>query len=805
METHSIINEHISKNVFSGFSLTIHLKDQLGMPKGYDEKINNKEVFLWISEGGEREDKDLRPLNHFHNPITNRGLTAFDYSAFSWATLPAGTQSPESYSWNDVRACYYNALTYKDKFSRDMNYARTFRGIGQIMHLVQDMSVPAHTRNDAHLSFLDFGGDDYELWAKINIKDPEQLNTYSVSYFGKNDYSFLIPNLFDTDQFTGANPDITIQPAIGLAEYTNANFLSADTIFTDFSHPAYSYMIERIEPDSVSGKDILYLEKTGIGENVDYFAKATNFYNYLPANYKLLALTTNDAKVHRSYAAHLMPRAIGYSAQALSCFFRGKLDATVSQNSIKVKNSSNETMIGGQFELYYDNSGDERNLLVTSEVAELISGAEQTFSFTPPQDVKSYMLVYRGTLGNEASAVIGKYIPNGEYVVITVNLVSNPYISGEALTKSVSMVWNPAGNNLERAPVDSTDSGFQQWYQSRTVVGTNMFGSRIDCGTKILGNREPGTNDSPIGSQPAGCPELTAGMEDVLYNNGYWYLAFEYAGSSYNGYVIDSGFDFKAARNFDDYTLLYPQSYFYTVDLPQSPVLTTGFRVRRTLARTGNRGWYGTPPAIGDRADESILWEDRYYGPLGLMGGFNGNENKMWPWMSGIGDYSDAKYFIPQWKKNCFSNANYPIGYDVMYDLSSDLKRPGSTRFWTEHDAYMSSRTWFHSSLGGQYSSRVITNICLAQYVPYTLDLFWDEFGQGNHRRSLIPDEQRTILVQAQALDIPQGTAGYNWSAAGRNAALEAQIIAALNMVYALNNIPVNEIREAAVSINIVK
>ena len=226
VKTHRIINEHISKNVFSGFSLNIYLKDQLGMPKGYDEKINNKEVFLWISEGGEREDKDLRPLNHFHNPITNRGLTSFDYSALSWATLPAGTQSPESYSWNDVRFCYYNALTYKDRFSRDINYARTFRGIGQVMHLLQDMSVPAHTRNDPHVPLLG-GNDDYEGCFMKTAMPP--ISSYTPKSFNPvSSFPLTVQNLFDTDQFTGANPDITMQSAIGLAEYTNANFLSED-------------------------------------------------------------------------------------------------------------------------------------------------------------------------------------------------------------------------------------------------------------------------------------------------------------------------------------------------------------------------------------------------------------------------------------------------------------------------------------------------------------------------------------------------------------------------------------------------
>jgi hypothetical protein len=44
-----------------------------------------------------------------------------------------------------------------------------------------------------------------------------------------------------------------------------------------------------------------------------------------------------------------------------------------------------------------------------------------------------------------------------------------------------------------------------------------------------------------------------------------------------------------------------------------------------------------------------------------------------------------------------------------------------------------------------------------------------------------------------------------HWVAEGRNTALETQLIAAINMAYSLNNIPVNEIRRTWISIGIIK
>lgn len=147
--THKSINKYIADKSSSlvGSSLHQYLQQQLGMQKGLEEFVNNKMIFDWIGDGGENEDAGIRALNHFLNPITNQGLSG-QYSVVNWATLSVVSQQLENYSWNDVRDYYLKALTYSDKTTRENYYALTFQGVGQLMHLVQDMSVPAHTRND---------------------------------------------------------------------------------------------------------------------------------------------------------------------------------------------------------------------------------------------------------------------------------------------------------------------------------------------------------------------------------------------------------------------------------------------------------------------------------------------------------------------------------------------------------------------------------------------------------------------------------------------------------------------------------
>ena len=143
VDTHRAINEKTAdKNSF----LHQYLINQLGWNNGVETEINEKWIAKHIGDGGVREDAGGRSVNHFHNPLTNRGLFG-NYSAMIWATLPAGAQQLQNYSWNDVRDYYFQALTAREKTKRDNWFALTFRGVGQIMHLVQDMSVPAHVKS----------------------------------------------------------------------------------------------------------------------------------------------------------------------------------------------------------------------------------------------------------------------------------------------------------------------------------------------------------------------------------------------------------------------------------------------------------------------------------------------------------------------------------------------------------------------------------------------------------------------------------------------------------------------------------
>ncbi|MBI3620747.1 MAG: hypothetical protein HY208_00965, partial [Nitrospirae bacterium] len=110
----------------------------------------------------------------------------------------------------------------------------------------------------------------------------------------------------------------------------------------------------------------------------------------------------------------LIPRAVGYSAGLLNYFFRGTLGAEGTSNAIRITNHSNEEM-NGIFTLYYDNDNAERhpvgNASWNLSLPANSRSDELTFEIPPDaRDAGRYMLVFRGTMGAESDAVVGRLV-----------------------------------------------------------------------------------------------------------------------------------------------------------------------------------------------------------------------------------------------------------------------------------------------------------------------------------------------------------------------------------------------------------
>ena len=130
-----------------------YFQNTLGFKKNVGEVLKNgsenKSIIDLLLEGSKEEDSPIwRAKNHFHSPIINSGLHQPLNNGESALAWERGDSGKNEYSWAKARQYYAEALFTKDSATRNAKMALTFASLGQVMHLIQDMAVPAHTRND---------------------------------------------------------------------------------------------------------------------------------------------------------------------------------------------------------------------------------------------------------------------------------------------------------------------------------------------------------------------------------------------------------------------------------------------------------------------------------------------------------------------------------------------------------------------------------------------------------------------------------------------------------------------------------
>ncbi len=179
--------------------------------------------------------------------------------------------------------------------------------------------------------------------------------------------------LIDADRYVGENPAVTTGALIGLAEYTNANFLSEDRIFTEndvdplkrFPYPNRSSVTEQDFDVRINGAPVKrrYFVKTADGATGYRLATVGLLRDYQQRfNLDWTRFRESpalDEAVYRDYAQRLVPRAVAYSTALLDYFFRGLLVPFGNDRSFGFVNGNDETM-DGTFTLYYDDAGEVR-------------------------------------------------------------------------------------------------------------------------------------------------------------------------------------------------------------------------------------------------------------------------------------------------------------------------------------------------------------------------------------------------------------------------------------------------------------
>src|SRR5262249_21937823 len=172
-------------------------------------------------------------INHFFNPLNGTGLRGLGYPSPDWALSENEDQTAlfQKYSFRDARRAYYEALTKPNVVDRENALGKVFESLGHVVHLIQDMAQPQHVRNDSHYDKYKSSYSRYEKMTEDVVRENPTLipfTGYPTVYQKNNPRSLTSPRSFWQ---TGAVSVDGVQQGNGLAEFTNRNFVSADTNF----------------------------------------------------------------------------------------------------------------------------------------------------------------------------------------------------------------------------------------------------------------------------------------------------------------------------------------------------------------------------------------------------------------------------------------------------------------------------------------------------------------------------------------------------------------------------------------------
>lgn len=509
------------------------LRTELGFPDGIAEKFRGpsrltlRSVAELIGDGADFEDDPaFRSLRHFHDPLVapwdGAGLFGLFQSSVLWQqdARQNGVAGGGNWSWQDARDWYLRALTASAPTDRASAFGTTFEALGHLAHLVQDASVPAHVRNDPHpildgyeshvnrLQRAAAGSARRQRFESLLDAGPPFTPVATFTPTGHPRASVPVARLIDSDTFLGANFEVLTRPSLGIAEFTNGNFMSDDTLFTDFALPRRSALgADFFEPEG--GGVRRYFGKAFEGEAVRHFVAESALYDLATA---LLGQPAGDALtltrlVYEDYAAKLLPLAVRYSASLLDYFFRGRLDVDLVDDGSGLRlvgtNASTEALDGGTLAVYADGTdGLRRPASAGVGVGRVESGGSlPAVAVTRPEGAERFVAVYTGALGAErpadhfTGAVIGKVL--GGYRVEEVS--------------SDGTRWNlrtPQG--IFPLPIFRSDIVELRWGDAdNTLVGRTAFGTGQPNTLRAYRlNRAPGSPDVPLRAAAGGGQEV---------------------------------------------------------------------------------------------------------------------------------------------------------------------------------------------------------------------------------------------------------------------------------------------------------
>lgn len=258
----------------------------------------SKNVQAWIEHGGMSADEPQLPASfvHFYDPTQPEGQRylkdLLDDFYVSWALENPKTDHVEwaisddrnEYNYEAAKKHFKNALEQPDESYRKMNMAFAWRAFGQTLHLIADMGIASHVRDDAHPG-VGSGATGYK-WS-FDADPYEEIVFLHASQKGIE--SFLGGNV-DPAVETFARSAKTVKSiAEQLAAYTNKNFFSHETIsgtgVIPKIHPEKTYPAPKLDDCTYNSSTNIYTKTIGgntvkMCKDLSYLAVLNGFRGY---------------------------------------------------------------------------------------------------------------------------------------------------------------------------------------------------------------------------------------------------------------------------------------------------------------------------------------------------------------------------------------------------------------------------------------------------------------------------------------------------------------------------------------------
>lgn len=533
----------------TGCVVDSYLKNQLLLTSGITTTTPAGPIDVRLEDGAQHEDEEslARPRNHFYDPTTNGGLNDIfsGTSSLLWAyDHPGNTQD-----WRGARQAYLRSLNQTARNTRLTELANTFYALGHVIHLVEDLAQPQHTRNDAHITY--FPGSPYEEYASNHFGTAPAVSGLAPA--GIPSFGTLPPAVgnippefvafWDTEQYSGQAAFSGFGATPGLAEFSNAFFITDDTMFgatrvATLRRAGAPVLVVRLTSafgDGSTAAGHRYAHPDIRNTNLASFYPAAttritlqregDYPGDTPLHYvdlqvrgpgggivhttpNLFVVNDNeeigfDDVCYDSHARQLIPMAVSYAAGLMNYFFRGKIgldspattwNAGEHVNEIEVTNDSSENFGAGTWSLYLDDASGNRSPVAGFNASGYGGslGAGSSFTAKYPemlcQGGRLFTLVFEGKIGNEVGAIAARsfYAANETWTGDFSIPASDSCIVTEGTVVVIFERPTPAGYQLTGW---MEFIGYStQFYASATCAGGNLqMGFNPSCGYLLSG------------------------------------------------------------------------------------------------------------------------------------------------------------------------------------------------------------------------------------------------------------------------------------------------------------------------------